>query len=250
MQKLLSKRFSTQDLLDKIGDEITEQGFCLVENVIEIETLAVLLNTFEQESQSKHARVHDGETYALRNILKSVPHVEEVAGTRPLFSIVQSILGSDARPVKAILFDKTEKMNWNLRWHQDNVIAVKRRIESPGFHGWSEKIGIPHVRPPVEILQSMLAARIHLDDCPAENAALKVIPKSHLHGRLEVDELEAWTIGSKSSPIICPARKGDVLFMRPLLLHASARAEKPQHRRVLHIEYAGTDLPFGLEWGE
>ena len=36
--------------------------------------------------------------------------------------------------------------------------------------------------------------------------------------------------------------------MRPLVLHASAAAQSPSHRRVIHIEYASEDLPNGLQW--
>jgi hypothetical protein len=39
-----------------------------------------------------------------------------------------------------------------------------------------------------------------------------------------------------------------VLLMRPLLLHASSPAIMPQHRRVVHLEYAAEDLPGGLQW--
>jgi len=39
--------------------------------------------------------------------------------------------------------------------------------------------------------------------------------------------------------------------MRPLLLHASSAARSPQHRRVVHLEFAPRDLlPAGLDWGE
>jgi len=36
--------------------------------------------------------------------------------------------------------------------------------------------------------------------------------------------------------------------MRPLLLHASGKSKGMGHRRVLHIEYAGFELPDGLRW--
>jgi hypothetical protein len=38
--------------------------------------------------------------------------------------------------------------------------------------------------------------------------------------------------------------------MRPLLLHASSAAVRPQRRRVVHIEYAAPELSGGLEWYE
>jgi hypothetical protein len=45
---------------------------------------------------------------------------------------------------------------------------------------------------------------------------------------------------------VCPA--GGVVAMRPLLIHASSKAETDQRRRVLHIEYADSlDLGAGLQ---
>jgi hypothetical protein len=57
-------------------------------------------------------------------------------------------------------------------------------------------------------------------------------------------------IVSQNGSVTCDARAGDVLIMRPLLLHASSPAAEPVHRRVIHIEYAVDELPPPLEWFE
>lgn len=222
------------------------EGFFLVKNLIEQAMIDSLVSGFEKAKESAHARSQGGETYALRNILRAVPEVCDVANCDPLMSLVRNVIGENAKPVKAILFDKTENVNWNLRWHQDSVISVKERREVDGFSGWSVKVGVPHVRPPIEILEQMLAARIHVDDCPADNGALKVIPNSHAHGRLSQEQIDSW---KEKKSFVCDASKGDVLFMKPLLLHSSEKSKTPRHRRVLHIEYAAFELPGGLEWG-
>ena len=36
--------------------------------------------------------------------------------------------------------------------------------------------------------------------------------------------------------------------MRPLLLHASSPSSSPEHRRVIHLDFASEDLPGGLMW--
>jgi Phytanoyl-CoA dioxygenase (PhyH) len=46
------------------------------------------------------------------------------------------------------------------------------------------------VQPPVGVLEQLVAVRIHIDDCPEESGALRVIPKSHLQGRLSRDRAE------------------------------------------------------------
>jgi hypothetical protein len=48
-------------------------------------------------------------------------------------------LGSDTRAVRAILFDKMPDTNWTLGWHQDRVIVVRERIDTPSYGPWSIK---------------------------------------------------------------------------------------------------------------
>ena len=138
------------------------------------------------------------------------------------------------------------KSNWRVPWHQDLTIAVVERIETPSFVAWSVKDGILHVQPPREILESMVTVRLHLDDCHADDGALKIIPGSHLNGKLDSVQITEWT----SRQTTCEVPKSGALFMRPLLLHSSSTAKNPSHRRVLHIEYATTELPNGLKWFE
>jgi ectoine hydroxylase-related dioxygenase (phytanoyl-CoA dioxygenase family) len=90
--------------------------------------------------------------------------------------------------------------------------------------------------------------RIHLDDTDAANGALRVIPGSHKEGRLTAEAIGRWTTTREAVTIDAPA--GSVLLMRPHLLHASSAAESTGQRRVIHIEYAGDELPCGLEWNE
>jgi hypothetical protein len=150
------------------------------------------------------------------------------------------------RPVRAIYFDKSPSANWLVAWHQDLTIAVAERREAPGFGPWSMKDGVTHVQPPIELLEHMLAARLHLDDGDETNGALRVLAGTHRDGRLSAEQIEA---RRQSIPeTVCRARVGDALLMRPMLLHASSRATTPTRRRVLHIEYAACDLPFGLAW--
>lgn len=56
-------------------------------------------------------------------------------------------LGRQARPVRAILFDKSPATNWALGWHQDRTIIVRERRDVPGFGPWTRKRGICTSRP-------------------------------------------------------------------------------------------------------
>jgi hypothetical protein len=99
-------------------------------------------------------------------------------------AVASRALGAEGRPVRAILFDKSEAANWSLAWHQDRTICVRKRVEVDGFGPWSVKAGLHHVAPPFDLLARMVTLRVHLDDVPATNAPLLIAPGSHRHGRV------------------------------------------------------------------
>ncbi|MBX7208833.1 MAG: phytanoyl-CoA dioxygenase family protein [Verrucomicrobiaceae bacterium] len=177
----------------------------------------------------------------------SDPVVRDLASSPEMLALMSRHLGGPARLVRAILFDKSASTNWLVPWHQDLTIAVKERADAEGYGPWSVKDGIHHVQPPVAMLEQMLAIRLHLDDCDASTGALQVIPRTHIMGRLDAAAIQR--MRSISQPVLCAARAGDALLMRPLLLHASGRATAAERRRrVLHIEYSARELPVPLEW--
>ena len=181
-----------------------------------------------------------------RSLLRDCPAVADLAASAPLQTIASEALGGDAFAVRALLFDKVSGANWGVPWHQDLAIAVEEKRDVPGFGGWSVKDGIPHVLPPAEVLAQMVTLRLHLDDCGVENGPLRLLPGSHCTGKLGDADIARWRAGTPE--FVCTAARGDVLVMRPLLLHASSAAQRPGHRCVLHIEYAAQRLPGGLRW--
>ncbi len=222
-------------------------GFALVPNLLpvaECDVLAVALSASLAEQQKVSPKVRGG----LRNVLRVSSSAAALASSEPFLSLVGGFIGGQPFPVRAILFDKTDGANWGVPWHQDLAIAVAERIETPGFGPWSVKDGIVHVQPPQHILAGMVTIRLHLDDCAADNGALRVLPGSHLHGELGALAISDWV--NRTPPVVCEIPQGGALLMRPLLLHASSPAKIPSHRRVLHVEYATTDLPNGLKWSE
>jgi ectoine hydroxylase-related dioxygenase (phytanoyl-CoA dioxygenase family) len=171
--------------------------------------------------------------------------IQKLSKSEPMIAVAREILGESAKPVRGILFDKTPAANWLVPWHQDLSIAVKERVDMPGFGPWSEKAGVVHVQPPVDVLHQMVTIRLHLDDCTIDNGPLRVVPGTH-HRALTPAEIAQ---RSETGPqITCTAPAGGAVVMRPLILHASSPAKSPAHRRVVHIEYAACDLPGGLEW--
>lgn len=169
-----------------------------------------------------------------------------LSATGPIGRHAAALLGDAARPVRAILFDKSATTNWSLGWHQDRTIAVRQRIDTPGFGPWTVKSGIQHVAPPQSLLDRMLTLRLHLDPVDAHNAPLLVAPGSHRHGR--VAESEVATLVDRCGTHACLAAPGDIWLYATPILHASDAATTPRHRRILQLDYSADPLPGGLEW--
>lgn len=182
----------------------------------------------------------------VRNLLVRFPTVRALARSRAVRSVAEAVLGPHCFAVRAILFDKTPTANWKVVWHQDLTIAVRERATVSGFGPWSEKEGVAHVRPPEALLERMLAVRLHLDDCGADNGPVRVLPGSHRVGRLSAGAIDQWR-GAREE-VACLAERGAILAFRPLLLHASSPATVAGHRRVVHIEFAVDELPEPLAW--
>lgn len=228
-------------------DTFDRDGFGLIENVLNESQVDQLWESIDGVLSTEESLQHKGSKYATRHLLKRSALVREYALSLPLKRIAEQIVGNDAIAVRAMLMDKTPEANWYVAWHQDLTIAVSERLELEGYGPWSTKHGVIHVQPPVSILESMVALRVHLDDCPIENGAIRFIGGSHKHGIMSHETIAI----RKSEPYsVLAAKRGDVIAMRPLILHSSAPSAVPGHRRVLHIEYANVDLPAGLRWAE
>jgi ectoine hydroxylase-related dioxygenase (phytanoyl-CoA dioxygenase family) len=91
----------------------------------------------------------------------------------------------------------------------------------------------------------MLALRIHLAPCGPKNGPLRVLAGSHRDGWIK-STVADWK--AQVPEVVCTVEEGGIVGICPLLLHASAKADTPARRRVIHIEYARRDLPAGLRW--
>lgn len=233
------------EVKQRLETHVYEDGFAIVENVLSPSQVEFLISSLERMNNYEGVRSRGG-IFALRNLLDASPEVRELAASQEIRNLVEPMLGPDAFPVRGILFDKIPEANWKVPWHQDVTIAVQKRIEVDEFGPWSMKAGVLHVQPPARVLENMLSIRIHLDDCSERNGALKVIPGSHANGKLTDEEVQS--LREAKQIYTCVVRAGGALLVRPLLLHASSSSEEPTHRRVIHIDYAATVLPSGLQW--
>jgi ectoine hydroxylase-related dioxygenase (phytanoyl-CoA dioxygenase family) len=215
------------------AEAVEQDGYAIVPDVLTMDEVEQLRAEFEGEDAA-----------GVRNILNR-PAVRDLASSAAVRALVDSVLGANARPVRGLYFDKLPDANWKVPWHQDATIAVQERAEVNGFSTWSMKAGVHHVRPPAWVLEGMLAVRLHLDDCGPDNGPLRVLPGTHLAGKLGAD---AKSLLDYSTEVMCTVGCGGAILMRPLLMHASSQARNPAHRRVIHIEFAAVELPPPLQW--
>lgn len=180
----------------------------------------------------------------VRNLIEH-PTVMKLLLHESLGSYIWSIAGREVVAVNATLFDKTPEANWRVHWHQDRTIGVRQRIDLDGYGPWSKKAGFQFVEPPAEVLRQMLAMRIHLDACEADNGPLRVMPGSHRSGKLSEEELVR---ASRGKAVELSVPRGAIVAMRPLLLHSSSPTRNSAHRRVLHVEFAPLAAISPLAW--
>jgi hypothetical protein len=148
--------------------------------------------------------------------------------------------------VQCTFFQKSQGHNWLVPFHQDVSIPVAERVAEPSLSGWSQKDGVLFVHAPLEVLEQLVAVRLHLDVCREGDGPLRVIPATHRMGRLSSDT--CMTLRKQLAEVVCAAECGDALVLRPLTLHASSKANGRSQRRVLHFLFGPATLPFGLRW--
>jgi ectoine hydroxylase-related dioxygenase (phytanoyl-CoA dioxygenase family) len=173
----------------------------------------------------------------VRHALSLAP-VAALAQPPLLIDLACAVLGADAFPYRATLFDKSPSANWLVVWHQDTALPLRERLELPGWGPWSIKAGVHYAHAPAAALSKVLALRVHLDDSTDENGPLRVLPRTHELGVLSDDSLDE--LSTRIAAVDCIVPKGGVLAMRPLLVHASSKSHNEMPRRVLHIEYAAS----------
>jgi ectoine hydroxylase-related dioxygenase (phytanoyl-CoA dioxygenase family) len=230
---------------EELGGRVRRDGFAVVRDVLDEGTLSSFEGSLATVEEAEGV-LRRGGVYAIRNLLEVLPAARELAHTAAVRALVEPILGAGCFPARGVLFDKTPGAPWKVAWHQDLTIAVRERVEAEGFGPWSVKAGVVHVQPPARALEGVLAVRLHLDDCDESNGPLKVLPGSHLSGRLDAEEIARWRESVR--PVTCVVARGGAVLMRPLLLHSSPAPRLPRRRRVVHLEFAAAPLPHGLEW--
>jgi hypothetical protein len=229
--------------MDDWYDRLDRDGFVLLSGVFSAELVRRVVDEWAAAMAAADVTsilANGGPAYGARNVLRLWPGVIRLARHPALAGPLLRVLGPTGGVVRGLYFDKPPGHSWALPWHRDRTVAVKAHGRRGVFDKPTVKAGVPHVEGPVELLAGMVTARIHLDPMTPHNGPLRVAPGSHRTGDPDADA---------ATTLHCAA--GDVLLMRPLLLHASGHTDPshPAHRRVVHLECAPhPDLADGYDW--
>lgn len=227
-------------------NSIRENGFTVINNIFSEDEIEKISEVIQNIDTSKETFRKSEDLFAIRQFLKEVPDVKDLIFNENLKEIIKEIFGEKYFTVKSIYFDKPEKSNWYVAYHQDLTISVDKKVELENFGPWTTKQNQFAVQPPLEILENIFTIRIHLDDTDENNGALKVVPKSHSKGIYRPETID-WNVETEN---ICSVEKGGIMIMKPLLLHGSNRTTNGKKRRVIHIEFSDKELPKVLNWSE
>lgn len=224
----------------KNKSQLEEKGYSLAENIYTPEEIKTIVSIIEAKETNEETFRKSDDLFAIRQFHKEISEVLPYIFNHNFKNLVQETTGKDFFIVKSIYFDKPEKSNWYVAYHQDLTISVDKKLELDNFKNWTTKQNQFAVQPPLDILENIVTFRIHLDDTLAENGALRVIENSHTKGiyRSEIIDL--------NKEVLCEVKEGGVMFT----FHASSRTTNGKKRRVIHIEMSNKELPEGLFWSE
>ncbi len=228
-----------------IRENITENGFAIVENIFTEKEIHNIVKIIENKKAISQNFKMEQELFAIRCFLNEFPELKEILLNANLIKLI-SKLGENYKVVKSIYFDKPIKANWTVNWHQDLTISVKEKIQTEGFINWLPKENYFSVQPNQKYLDNIITIRIHLDDCTQANGALNVLPKNFQ----EIIAIKNLPDNFFQNLKVCEVAKGGVLIMKPLIWHSSKRTENSQKRRVIHLEFSNLELPKPLVWAE
>lgn len=107
-------------------DSIQENGFTIINNIFSGEEIEKIGEVIQHIDTSKETFRKSEDLFAIRQFLKEIPDMKNLIFNENIKSIIKDIFGSDYFVVKSIYFDKPEKSNWYVSYHQDLTISVDK----------------------------------------------------------------------------------------------------------------------------
>ncbi|GAA1982332.1 phytanoyl-CoA dioxygenase family protein [Catenulispora subtropica] len=219
-------------LTEKQIDSYRESGFLVVEGLFEDELVERARRTVDRLLSGPDlgavAETEPGDPTVARRIWAPTSRDEvfgRIAEYPRLLDTVADLIGENLVLQYSKLNVKAPRVGSVVQWHQDFAFYPHSNID-------------------------LVAALIYLDDATPENACLRVAAGSHRLGLLnhEVDGYFAGKIASlpavgvpESTVVDCPGKAGTVVFLHPLVAHASELNHSDRYRRAFIPAYRASD---------
>jgi hypothetical protein len=220
---------------DAVLFDLAGAGFALKRDVVNAECRDLLLRLTTPAAVAGAVHHRAGAAFAARGLLRKVPELSRQLEACGIDALASAALGGRAVPIDATFFDKHARANWTVPGHQDRIIAYAGATERK--HRIRD--GIAYAELDAQTLAGLLALRIHFDRTDGDTGALCVVPGSHQNGVMTNGQILEVPLDRY---VPCVAAVGDVLILRPLLLHRSSPSRGDGQRRVLHVVYATNEL--------
>ena len=108
-------------------------GFAIFDDVYSDEEIDELLSAISQADTASRTFRKSNDLFAIRQFFKEIPWTQSLVFNKKLTKIISELFGDDFFIVKSIYFDKPEKSNWFVSYHQDLTISVDKKIDHEGF---------------------------------------------------------------------------------------------------------------------
>lgn len=252
VRRAMTSYFASEAARRELVAQIDSRGYAVVQNLFSAEHLEWLRNQVEslcdQLPRGQGLLVRRNRVYGIRNVLDVKPELASVLTQVGLEELLPDLIGPMCGVVRLQYLDKPPEASWTLPWHRDRSIAVSPDGVDYRRQQVTTKAGVTHVEASPRLLKQMLAVRINLDAVTKYNGPLEVIVGSHMDPGA-MGKFEEKPAHRNAAQITGGA--GDVVLMRPLLLHRSGHTKEPHrgHRRMLHFECGPRDIEDGgLRW--
>src|SRR5208282_2418388 len=100
---------------------IEEDGFAILPGLFSQDYLDRLLREINELAPR---RSRAGVRHAL-----GLPPVSAAARQPQMIELARGVLGPDAFPFRATLFDKSPEANWLIVWHQDTALPLREKVD-------------------------------------------------------------------------------------------------------------------------
>lgn len=104
---------------------VEQDGFAILPEVLSPSEAQRLIDEIDR---SPLTRSRAGIRHVMRH-----PAIARLAREPLLQALAQEILGGNAQPFRATLFDKSPRANWLVVWHQDTALPLRDQRDVPGW---------------------------------------------------------------------------------------------------------------------